>query len=232
MHSAPPRFLFVLQNHPVTDASWPVIGEFVNSGSSPVNWPIPKAINRVKKKKKGWEEERRGGVFISTRFTRNPASTVTPRNLPLVVRISSTMTLCNYEGEIYPERNLRFSYYSTIYSLRTTGDKFGLTKAPCRDRYHGGRYVYFLLSQRLRRFLPYVERATVREEYWNVRGVRNEYPFWFRLYSTPSSHNSLPPPQFHGCNCDLLFRELAFKVSTLKVFHAWYHPLIEFKTDA
>lgn len=52
MHSAPPRFLFVLQNHPVTDASWPVIGEFVNSGSSPVNWPIPKAINRVKKKKK------------------------------------------------------------------------------------------------------------------------------------------------------------------------------------
>lgn len=42
----------------------------------------------------------------------------------------------------------------------------------------------------------------------------------------------LPRPQFHGCNCDSLFRELAFKVSTLKVFHAWYHPLIEFKTDA
>lgn len=39
-------------------------------------------------------------------------------------------------------------------------------------------------------------------------------------------------PQFHGCNCDLLFREPAFKVSTLKVFHAWYHPFIEFKTDA
>lgn len=192
MHSAPPRFLFVLQNHPVTDASWPVIGEFVNSGSSPVNWPIPKAINRVKKKR--WEEERRGAVFTSTRFTRKPASIVTPRNLPLVVRISSTMTLCNYEAEIYSERNLRFSYYSTSYSLRATGDKFGLTKAPCRDRFHSGRYVYFLLSQRLWRFLPYVERTTAWEEYWNVRGVRNEYPFWFRLHSTPSSHNSLPPP--------------------------------------
>lgn len=41
-----------------------------------------------------------------------------------------------------------------------------------------------------------------------------------------------PPSQFHGCNCDLLFREPAFKLSTLKVFHASYHPLIEFKTDA
>lgn len=49
-----------------------------------------------------------------------------------------------------------------------------------------------------------------------------------RHATTPSN----PPPQFHGCNCDLLFRELAFKVSTLKVFHAWYHPLIEFKSDA
>lgn len=48
----------------------------------------------------------------------------------------------------------------------------------------------------------------------------------------PQRSSSPPPPQFHGCNCDLLFRELAFKVSTLKVFHAWYHPLIEFKTDA
>lgn len=122
-------------------------------------------------------------------------ASMTPRNLPLVVRISSAMTLCNYEAEIYPERNLRFSYYSTSYSLRTVDDKFGLTKAPCRDRFHGGRYVYFPLSHRFRRFLPYVERATAREEYRNVRGVRNEYPFRFRLHSTPSSHNSLPPPR-------------------------------------
>lgn len=29
-----------------------------------------------------------------------------------------------------------------------------------------------------------------------------------------------------------LARSAAFKVSTLKVFYAWRHPLIEFKTDA
>lgn len=76
-----------------------------------------------------------------------------------------------------------------------------------------------------------------KEGYWNVRGVRNEYiPFVrFRLHSTPEfpqPNGSNHPPQFHGCNCDLLFREPAFKLSTLKVFHASYHPLIEFKTDA
>lgn len=76
-----------------------------------------------------------------------------------------------------------------------------------------------------------------------MRGVRNEV---YSFRSVPAALDTgvpttewiqplplpLPSLQFHGCNCDLLFREPAFKLSTLKVFHASYHPLIEFKTDA
>lgn len=51
---------------------------------------------------------------------------------------------------------------------------------------------------------------------------------YIHIVLTPSAY------QFHGCNCDLfsVARESGFKVSTLKVFYAWRHPLIEFKTDA
>jgi len=63
---------------------------------------------------------------------------------------------------------------------------------------------------------------------------------FFCLFSGtfPQYAPSSPPPyQFHGCNYDLLsfflsFACAAFKVSTLKVFYAWHHPLIKFKTDA
>lgn len=110
--------------------------------------------------------------------------------------------------------------------------------------------LFFPFVKKIAKISPFIgERRQKKKErkkkegYWNVRGVRNEV---YSFRSVPAALDTgvpttewiqplplpLPSLQFHGCNCDLLFREPAFKLSTLKVFHASYHPLIEFKTDA
>lgn len=121
-----------------------------------------------------------------------------------------------------------------IYSLPTMDNEFDALQASCGSRFRDSRYVYFFPLGRISKICPFIdERRDRKEGYWNVRGDRNEYPFGSGCtrHRVPTTRPAAAP-QFHGCNCDLLYRELAFKVSTLKVFYAWYHPLIEFKTDA
>lgn len=123
------------------------------------------------------------------------------RNLPLVVCISSRMTLCNYAAEIYLEQNSRETFFTpvarfTVY--RMTDDKSSVTKAPVSQSFPQRQVCLFSFCQRFRRFRhSSSRRATEKEDIGTCRG------FEMNILSVPAALDTEfpqpappPPPSF------------------------------------
>ena len=248
---------------------YPNIGEFVNSGSSWVNWPVREVISDFGEGE-GEGEKWIGCFFFLHRYVFSFFFFyVQPEawHLEFTTCRLHIIHIC----DIMRSRNLSriqnsrgcflspFFFYPAFHDLQFQRNGWRRTINFQRDK--SGPGVAAVSTPTGMFIFPFCEKD--REDFAIHRRTSTEkkkkerkkkdigtcegyetkcIPFVrFRLHSTPefpqpngSNHSSLPLPslQFHGCNCDLLFREPAFKLSTLKVFHASYHPLIEFKTDA